>query len=156
MFRPDGSPLAHHQCPMADVRANRKSTLSGRTARVASRPLVRSLAWALKRWVSSALRPAGEHAVDRRSDEFAVVRLLDVIGAHPLVHVAKPERAHTAARRRNDEKIFAQGDLDRRETRDWLRESRQSTYVLPAQAFAVGFDGACMQFENFVSPATPP
>ena len=32
---------------------------------------------------------AGEHAVDRGFDELAVVRLLDVIGAHPLEHVAE-------------------------------------------------------------------
>ena len=31
----------------------------------------------------------GEHAIDRRFDELAVVGLLDVIGAHPLEHVAE-------------------------------------------------------------------
>jgi PAS domain-containing protein len=36
MFRPDGSLLPHHQCPMAEV-ASRKSTSSGRTASAASR-----------------------------------------------------------------------------------------------------------------------
>ena len=31
----------------------------------------------------------GEHAVDRRRDELVVIGFLDIIGAHPLVHVAK-------------------------------------------------------------------
>src|SRR6202035_1594257 len=31
----------------------------------------------------------GQHAVDRRFDELAVVGFLDVIGAHPLEHVAE-------------------------------------------------------------------
>ena len=31
----------------------------------------------------------GEHAVDRGFDELRVVRLLDVVGAHPLEHVAE-------------------------------------------------------------------
>ena len=45
MFRPDGSLLPHHECPMAEVLrtgiscANRKCILSGRTACVASRSL---------------------------------------------------------------------------------------------------------------------
>ena len=31
----------------------------------------------------------GQHAVDRRFDQLGVVRLLDVVGAHPLEHVAE-------------------------------------------------------------------
>ena len=31
----------------------------------------------------------GQHAVDRRFDQLAVVRLLDIVGAHALEHVAE-------------------------------------------------------------------
>ncbi len=62
--------------------------LDAETAELAAR-LHLHVAEAVRIHVTRMRIEAGQHAVDRRFDELAVVRLFDVISAHALEHVAE-------------------------------------------------------------------